>query len=429
MAGALGRWSRLSALATPGDDYRALVCVFLYGGNDSNNMVIPLDSERLAQYTTLRKGLALAPDTLLQVQTPSGAPYGFHGKFAELQGLFKSGHLAVAANVGTLIAPTTQAQYLNQAQLPANLFSHSDQQAAWQSSIAQGSAVAGWGGRLADQLAYRNAPSTFPVLLSVAGNALFAMGEHSSPATVIPGAALGLQGFASDSASEARYQALTELLTFDSGAALVRQANSTMKQGLDNASALNDALTGAAALTTSFPATGLGSQLQQIARIIQVRRQLGMTRQIFFASLGGFDTHTVQLTTQENLFTQLSQALGAFYKATEELSVAGNVTTFTESDFSRTLQPNTNGGTDHGWGGHHLVLGGTVKGGDVYGRFPTLALGGPDDAGNRGRWIPSLATDQYAATLASWFGLSPDLLSAVLPNIGNFPTAGVGFMS
>ncbi len=429
LSGTLGRWSRLSAFTAPADDYRALVCVFLYGGNDSNNMVIPLDTERLALYSSVRKNLALAPDTLLAVETPSGAPYGLHPNLPELRDLFKSGNLAVAANVGTLIAPTTRDQYLKQAQLPANLFSHSDQQAAWQSSAAQGSATTGWGGRLADQMAYRNAPSTFPVLLSVAGNALFSVGEHSRPATVIPGATLGLQGYADNAAARARYQSLTELLTFDSGAALVEQANLSMKQGLDNASVLNDALSGGTALATTFPTTSLGSQLQQIARIIQVRQQLGMTRQIFFASLGGFDTHTVQLTTQDNLFTQLSQAIGAFYKATQELGVEQSVTTFTESDFSRTFQPNSNGGTDHAWGSHHLVLGGAVKGGEVYGKFPTLALGGPDDAGSEGRWIPALATDQYAATLAYWFGLSPQLASALLPNIGNFPTADAGFMN
>jgi uncharacterized protein (DUF1501 family) len=429
LSGTLGRLGRLSALTAPADDYRALVCVFLFGGNDSNNMVIPLDTERLNLYTTVRKGLALAPDTLLPVEAPSGAPYGLHPKLPELRDLFKSKNLAVVANVGTLLAPTTRDQYQKQAQLPSNLFSHSDQQAAWQSSAAQGSATTGWGGRLADQMAYRNGPSTFPVLLSVAGNALFSVGEHSRPATVIPGSALGLQGYDTSAAAQARYKSLNELLTFDSGAALVQQANLSMKQGLDNASALSDALSGASTLATVFPRTSLGNQLAQIARIIQVRRQLGMTRQIFFASLNGFDTHTVQLTTQDSLYAQVSQALGAFYQATHELGVEGSVTTFTESDFSRTFQPNSSGGTDHAWGSHHLVLGGAVKGGDVYGQFPSLALGGPDDAGSEGRWIPSVATDQYAATMALWFGLSPQLLGSVLPNIGNFPASDVGFMS
>ena len=425
----LTRWSRLSALTAPADDYRALVCVFLFGGNDSNNMVIPLDTERLNLYTNLRKGLALAPETLLPFEASTGAPYGLHPKLAELQTLYKSKAVAVVANVGTLVAPLTRDQYLKQTSLPSNLFSHSDQQAAWQSSAAQGSATTGWGGRLADQMAYYNGPTTFPVLLSVAGNALFSVGEHTRPATVIPGAALGLAGFDTTAAARARYQAFNELLAFDSGAALVQQANTTAKQGIDNSTTLNNAINGATALSTTFPRTSLGNQLAQIARIIQVRQQLGMTRQIFFASLGGFDTHTVQLTTQDSLYTQLSQAMGSFYQATQELGVESNVTTFTESDFSRTFQPNSNGGSDHAWGSHHLVMGGAVKGGNVYGKFPTLALGGPDDAGGEGRWIPSLATDQYAATLALWFGLGPQLLGEVLPNIGNFSTPSAGFMS
>jgi uncharacterized protein (DUF1501 family) len=169
--------------------------------------------------------------------------------------------------------------------------------------------------------------------------------------------------------------------------------------------------------------------MAQIAKVIQVRAQLGLSRQIFFASLGGFDTHTSQLSTQDSLFTQVSQALAAFYQATEELSLAGNVTTFTQSDFNRTFQPNVNAGTDHAWGGHHLVLGGAVRGGELYGTLPSFELGGPDDAATEGRWIPTTASDQYAATLALWFGLSPQLLPAVFPNIAGFTKSDLGFMA
>ena len=378
----------------------------------------------------IRKGIALAQNTLLEVTTPGGAAFGLHPKLVELQALFKSKNLGLVANVGTLVHPLTRDQYLQTPSLaPANLFSHSDQQAGWQSSVAQGQATTGWGGRLADQMGHFNGGSAFPTSLSVTGNSLFTVGQQSRAATVIPGLPLGLQGFDESAAAQARLNALTQLLSLDSGAKLVQQANLTMKQGIDNASLLSQAMSGAAALQTQFPKNKLADQLLEVAKVIQVRRQLGMSRQIFFCSLGGFDTHTNQLNDQDTLFTELSQSFGAFYKATQELGVEGNVTTFTESDFSRTLQPNTNGGTDHAWGSHHLVMGGMVKGGDVYGAFPTLELGGPNDAGVEGRWIPATATDQYGATLSKWFGLAPNLNGAVFPNIGNFQTVDVGFMA
>ena len=429
-AGTLTRFGRLSALTPPSDDYRALVCVFLFGGNDSNNLIVPMDTAGYNAYAQIRKNLALAQNTLLEVTTPTGAGYGLHPKLVELQSLFQSKNLAVVANAGTLVQPLSRDQYLKSPALaPVNLFSHADQQAEWQSSLPQGQATTGWGGRLADQMGHLNGGSPFPTLLSVAGNALFADGTQSRPATVIPGAPLGLQGFDGSAASQARTKALTQLLSLNSGAQLVQQADLTMQQGISNAAALAQAFSGAPALQTQFPKSNLGAQLLEIVKVIQVRKQLGMTRQIFFCSLGGFDTHTNQINDQDTLFTELSQALGAFYKATQELNVDGNVTTFTESDFSRTLQPNTNGGTDHAWGSHHLVMGGMVKGGDVYGTFPTLALGGPNDAGAEGRWIPAIATDQYGATLSKWFGLMPSLNSVVFPNIGNFPSVDVGFMA
>jgi len=209
---------------------------------------------------------------------------------------------------------------------------------------------------------------------------------------------------------------------------LVHAANSALGQGLHDDARLSKALAGAPALQTVFPTTGIGQQLLQVARLIQVRRQLGMRRQIFFASLGGFDTHSGQLATQDSLFTQLSAAASAFHDATLELGVDRQVTLFTESDFNRTFQPNGNAGTDHAWGGHHVVLGGAVRGGDLYGRFPAFALGGPDDAANEGRWIPAVSVDQYAATLASWFGVDAAGLAAVFPNLSNFETPNLGFM-
>jgi uncharacterized protein (DUF1501 family) len=420
----------MSAYAQTTADYRALVCIFLFGGNDGNNLIVPLDTSSYDAYSQIRGSLALASSALLPVTAKTGSrPFGLHPKLANLQKLFGGGQAAVVANVGTLVEPLTRAQYLaGNTATPENLFSHSDQQLQWQTSFS-GPNGTGWGGRVADKIASLNAPSTFPAFLSVAGNAMLGQGEDTTPATVIPGAPLNLTGFSTSPADSARQLALQQLLTLDTGAALVQQASSTMQAGLSDSATLKQALSGAKALTTAFPTTTLGAQLQQIAQVIQVRGALGMNRQIFFCSLGGFDTHSGQLNTQDTLLAELDAALAAFLSATQEMGVENNVTTFTESDFSRTMQPNTNGGTDHAWGSHHVVAGGAVQGSDVYGQFPELALGGPNDAGAAGRWIPTTALDQYGATLASWFGVASADLSYVFPNLGNFGTANVGFLS
>jgi uncharacterized protein (DUF1501 family) len=419
----------MSAYAQTTSDYRALVCVFLFGGNDGNNLIVPLDTSSYDAYSKIRGSLALASSALLPVTAKTGSrAFGFHSKLANLQKLFSGGQAAVVANVGTLVVPLTRAQYLaGNIALPENLFSHSDQQLQWQATSAAQNGT-GWGGRVADKIAWMNAPATFPAFLSVAGNAMIGQGGDTTPATVIPGAPLNLTGFSNTTADNARQLALQQLLTLDTGAALVQQASTTMQQGLGDSAILQKAISGATALTTAFPKTSIGAQLQQIAQVIQARNELGMKRQIFFCSLGGFDTHTAQLNTQDTLFAQLDAAVAAFVSATAELGVENNVTTFTESDFARTLQPNTNGGTDHAWGSHHVVLGGAVQGGDVYGQFPELALGGPNDAGSAGRWIPTTALDQYGATLASWFGVVSTDLSYVFPNLANFPASNVGFL-
>ncbi len=422
----------LPALAQNGSDYRALVCIFLFGGNDSNNMVVPMDDLSYNAYTKARGVLALTPS---QLTAPygriGGAPYSFHSGLSDLASLFASGELAVVANVGSLVQPVTRAQYLaQQSPVPSNLFSHSDQQLQWQSSIAQGNSATGWAGRVADYLLAQNInPSAFPSFLSVAGNTLEGSGVSTQPVALSPGGSLLLSGSTSTSADAiARTKALTSLLTTSEGVSLVQAANDTVAHSMADATALANALAQNGTLSTTFPNTSIGNQLKQVAQIIQAHGSLNMRRQIFFCSLGGFDTHTDQINQHNTLYPQLGPAMAAFYNATQTLGLAQNVTTFTESDFSRTFQATSGNGSDHGWGGNHLVLGGAVKGGQVFGAFPNFTLGGPDDTDTRGRWIPTLSIDQYGSTLSSWFGVPDAALAAIFPNLANFKTKSIGFL-
>lgn len=428
---ALRPFGLLPALAQNGPAYRALVCVFLFGGNDSNNTIVPMDDNSFKAYQSARGTLALSTSALSPVTSAAGAPYGFHTLLTEVASLFTSKELAVVANVGSLVQPVTRSLYqAQQAPVPANLFSHADQQQQWQTSIAQGSSPTGWAGRVADYVKAQQLNSTtFPTFISVAGNVLEGSGANTQPVAVTPGQSLKLAGFNNSAASQAKLGALTSLLTTDSGVKLAQAANNVLSMSMADAAALSNALGKAAALKTQFPKTSLGGQLQQVAQIIQARGALGMNRQIFFCSLGSFDTHTGEFGTLNTLYPQLSQALSAFYNATQELGVAENVTTFTESDFNRTFQPTSGDGSDHAWGGHHLVLGGAVGGGQIYGTFPTFELGGPDDTDTRGRWIPTTAIDQYGATLCSWFGIPDSALASVFPNLSNFSTPKLGFLS
>ena len=436
-ASLMSRFSQVNALAQAScpTDYKALVCIFLFGGNDGNNTVVPISTpsnpaNSYSKYAQVRGGLALPAAGLKVIGNSKGDQYGLHPSLTELASLYNNKNVAVMVNVGTLVTPLTQAQYKNQqAAIPSNLFSHLDQQTEWQTSLAQGSGATGWGGRVADAIQGCNT-SGFPTIVSVGGNNLFNTGAQTNPATVTAGQVLGLQGFNTSAASVARLSALQSLLTFDNGVSLVQASNAIASSGLNQATVLNQALAGGKALTTVFPNTSLGTQLSQVAKIINVRGQLGMRRQIFFAYLGGFDTHDLELNDQGTGLAQVSQAMKAFYDATVEMGTADQVVTFTESDFGRTLQPSGGStlGTDHAWGSHHFVMGGAVKGGDIYGTFPTLALSGPDDANNRGVWIPTTSLDQYGGSLATWFGVDSSKLGTVFPNLANFKSSLPAFL-
>ena len=437
IAGRLSQVNALAATAACPSDYKAMVCVFLFGGNDGNNTLVPVSISAAtnpvnsyANYANIRAGLALPQASLNMINTAKGDGYGLHPSLVELTSLYNSKKLAVVANVGNLVTPLLKTQYQQQsAAIPSNLFSHLDQQTEWQTAQAQGFATTGWGGRVADAMQGCN-PTGFPTIVSVGGNVLFATGNQTSPATVSAGQVLGLQGFANNSASIARMTALQNLLGFDNGLTLVQASNAIGASGVSQAAALNKALTSATALTTVFPNTPLGMQMAQIAKIINVRGALGVNRQIFFAYLGGFDTHDRELLDQGSGLQQVSQALNAFYTSTQEMGVGNNVVAFTESDFGRTLQPSGGAtlGTDHAWGSHHFIMGDAVKGGDIYGTFPTQQLQGPDDANNRGVWIPTTSLDQYGATLANWFGVDPSQIGSVFPNLKNFPAPLPAFL-
>jgi uncharacterized protein (DUF1501 family) len=436
-ASLMSRFSEVNALAQSScpTDYKALVCIFLFGGNDGNNTVVPISTpsnpaNSYSNYAQVRGGLALPASSLNVIGNSKGDQYGLHPSLTELASLYNSKTVAVMVNVGTLVTPLTQAQYKNQqAAIPSNLFSHLDQQTEWQTSLAQGSGATGWGGRVADAMQGCNT-SGFPTIVSLGGNNLFNTGAQTNPATVTAGQVLGLQGFSTSAANTARLSALQSLLTFDNGVSLVQASNGIASSGLNQATILSQALAGGKALTTVFPNTSLGSQLSQVAKIINVRGQLGMRRQIFFAYLGGFDTHDLELNDQGTGLAQVSQAMKAFYDATVEMGTADQVVTFTESDFGRTLQPSGGAtlGTDHAWGSHHFVMGGAVKGGDIYGTFPTLQLSGPDDANNRGVWIPTTSLDQYGGALATWFGVDSSKLGSVFPNLVNFKSPLPAFL-
>ncbi|MEA2173696.1 MAG: hypothetical protein QOD00_1288 [Blastocatellia bacterium] len=436
----LDQFGLINALAQTGPDaltgYKALVCIFLSGGNDGNNMVIPVDD--YSSYSAARNAAGLAiPQANLQLLNPlptpqiNGTHFGFHPSMPELKDLFNQNKVAVLCNVGTLVQPLTRAQYQGNSvsnPKPYQLFSHSDQVNQQQTAVSLTPAQSGWGGRTADRLNGVNAGAALPMVISIAGVSLFTTGQLTRP-LAISDSNTSLSQVLVLNGSDANKNTLQQLRALDNDSMLVKASNDTTIQSVQTSQALSSASPPAMV----FPNTSIGRQLKQVANLISLRGTLGLNRQIFFCSLGGFDTHNVQLTTQANLLQQLSQAMKAFYDATVSLGVAQQVTAFTLADFGRTFQPAGVGaaqvGSDHGWGNHQLIMGGSVNGGNFYGKYPTLALGGPDDTDNRGRWIPTTSVDQYAATLATWYGLSPSDVPVVFPYINRFASADLGFLS
>jgi uncharacterized protein (DUF1501 family) len=382
-------------------------------------------SQNYASYASARSTLALPQGQLWPIAAAGGATYGLHPELKAIQGLYNQGKAAFLTNVGSLVVPTTRSQYLNQSvAVPDSLFSHSNQQNQWQTASPHDFTTAGWGGRAADILNAINAPSQFPMIVNTGLGSLFSSGSLSSPTSVPPGGSLGLN----PTNLATKSTALQQLLSFDNGLQLMQASNSITTAGINDGALLNAALGSAAPLQTVFPSSTLGAQMKLVAQIISVRASLGMNRQIFFVSLDGFDTHSDQLSVQDALLTDVNQSLNALYSATLELGVDQAVTAFTNSEFGRTLQPSSGGGTDHAWGSHAMIVGGAVKGGALYGVYPSLALGGPDDANTRGTLIPTTSVEQYGATLAKWFGVPVASIPQLFPTVGNFASSDLGFM-
>jgi uncharacterized protein (DUF1501 family) len=424
----LGHINALAQFSPP--DYKALVCIFLVGGNDGHNTIVPLAQSEFDAYRAARGSLAL-PDgngPLSAVETvDQGVPYGLNPGLLPIHPLWAQRRLAVLANVGMLVQPVSRSQYLaNAIPVPTNLFSHSDQIQQMHTGFPSTSGGSGWGGRVADQVAALNGSSTFPASISIAGPALFSAGTQVQSASLLPGYNLDPSGMElwPAAAATARKTGLQEVLSLSSGLTLVQTANQIRKDALH----LNSLLTGTnTTLGNPFPGDRLGQQLEQVAKIIKLRGSVGMNRQVFFCALGGFDTHGAQSWQHWDLLRQVGEAMAAFQVAMDQMGVADRVTTFTLSEFGRSLQPSGQG-SDHGWGSHHLIAGGAVQGGRIFGTFPSMALGGPDDSGSRGTLIPTTSVDQYGATLASWFGVPPALLPAVFPNLDKFGTQNLGFL-
>lgn len=430
---ALGKLQSTSA--APVEDYKALVCIFMLGGSDGHNTVVPLANAQYNAYTSARGSLALPPNQLLSIGDQAQGAFGLHYGLPELQNIYQQGRMAIISNVGMLVRPTTYGDVQSNNQLPTNLRSHADQIQQMQSGNPTASGGSGWGGRAADAVQSANAGTSFPTAISLSGTSLFCTASTAQSASLQPGNYLeqNAMSFWPASAEQARAAAQQQILAAGSNNQIIQAANKTMSDALTLGPLLQAAASNPG-FTTPFPQTELGNQLKEIARIISLRSQTGAGRQVFFASLSGFDTHGGQSYQHWSLLQQVSQAMAALYNATVEMGIANKVTGFTLSDFGRTLQP-SGSGSDHGWGNHHLVVGGAVNGGRIYGQFPLMTnyssfnATRDDYADNRGVMLPQFSLSQYGATMAKWFGAADNQLNTVFPTLANFNTRDLGFLS
>jgi uncharacterized protein (DUF1501 family) len=480
----------------PVTGYKALVCLFMAGGNDANNMLIPTDTSTFEKYTAIRGNMAMPFSSLLKLKTGTGggAPdyqdsdghtLALHPAMTGVQQLFAEKKVAIVKNVGTLVRPTTRAQYLANSKFyrPPQLFSHSDQVTQWQTSVPDQPPATGWGGRVADIVnSVANPNGSISMSVSLSGANTFEIGNVVSQYHVADTGAVSLTGNLM-TGTGARARVLRDILGLNHNNLQRKAYADVVERSISTGELLNTSIaptldptdspasyttqnaaapwrwnTGLSGIYTTavqpnglggFPDTPLGRQMKMIARIIQARGnatspevgKFNMARQIFYCQIGGFDTHAAQvqftpsfdpvLGTQRNLLNDVSQCMIAFQRAMEQLGVSDQVTAFTASDFARTFISNSQG-TDHAWGSHHFVMGGAVNGGETFGSMPTFALSGPNDTASNGGWIPTLAVDQHAATLAKWFGVDSSVMANIFPNLSRFSGtqygSDVGFM-
>ncbi len=421
--GSLASLSAGSLLAADNDDYRALVCVFLLGGNDSFNMFVPTSTNEYNEYAIARQNLAVDRDSLLGINplNNDGASYGFHPAMPEVRNLFDSGDLAIAANVGALVEPTTREDVANKlVQLPPNLFSHNSQQNFWQSVKAAETQTIGWAGRIADRFSTINASALLPMNISLTGANLLQIGQDSRSFNTTASGAIAFAG----SNRESRSAMLQSLYAKTSDNLFQDSFSETMNRSIQFSNVLDSALANTPAPTSNFSDNRLAQNLKAVAHLIAARNELSMQRQIFFVGFGGWDTHGGQLNTHPELLASLSSALASFNTEMRSIGCHDNVTTFTASDFGRTLTSNGDG-SDHGWGSHQLIMGGAIAGQQIHGNMPSLVIEGPQDVG-RGRIIPDSSVDQYGATLARWFGVAENDLNLIFPNLANFEQRDLG---
>jgi uncharacterized protein (DUF1501 family) len=419
---ALLPWMQMQALAqSSGPGYKALVCLFMFGGNDGNNMLVPTDA-RWMEYQRIRPNLAIGRDALLPLNlSNAGAErYGLHPAMGGIQQLVNSGKASVIANIGALLAPSTKADIeARRVPMPANLYSHSDQQNANQSAMAEATSRHGWGGRLLERSLAPGITNRGYSAISVAGGNIWEAGDQSiTPYRVSPGGRFGFD-FYSPTSSEPLSLAVGSLLGDARNNPFEQTWLNIVNRSIENQRVLADAVA-SSTLATVFPNNGMGQQLQMIAKLIQAQGQLGLSRQCFFCSIGGFDTHgDDQLQRQNELLGEISAAVAAFHAALVEMNRVEQVGLFTASDFNRNM-PSNGAGTDHAWGNHHIVMGGGLPGGRLLGKFPKLEINGPDDLG-QGTWVPTTANEQMGAEMARWFGADDAMVRAVFPHAAAFP--------
>jgi uncharacterized protein (DUF1501 family) len=418
----------------PFDDYRALVCVFMFGGNDSFNMLVPNTTAEYNAYAASRQNLAIPREELLPINptsfAPNSEPFGLHPAMTSLQQMFESGAASLVANAGPLIEATTRDQFFNQSvALPPQLFSHNDQQDQWLSLRGKTPSKTGWAGRMADLIRSNVAGQQMATNASLFGSSTFQAADETVAYVMGPGGPQQFEGF-----SPEQRAAFLRIVDAQHDSMYERGFAAVQRRAIDAADTVTAAINSpeAQAVIPFFPQPGnplrtqLMTQLETVAKLIAASDQLQMQRQIFFVATGGFDSHDDQNANQPGLLANISESIATFHAATVEFDMANDVTTFTQSDFGRTLTSNGDG-TDHAWGGNQIVAGGAVNGQDIYGTYPVLQIGGADDVGG-GRMIPTTSADQYAATLARWFGIPDVDLDIVAPNIDNFTLRDLGFM-